>query len=412
MNVVVAAEVADVLPGGATFIAIGLGAFLLPVVARRIGVPSVVLEILFGVLIGPAFFGLIGVASTAEGFLLVLAELGLFLLLFLAGFEIDFDKLEREGPVPILWGLGYYVAALVVAWFGFGLVGVGDFSSRLFMTFLVSAASLGIVVPALRATNTVNTRLGQVAIVTGVLAEFLSATALVVYGVVVETGLTYRLLAIPGFVVVALVVLAGMRRVAWWYPEYAERLFTAHDPDEMGIRASLALLFVFVGLSLALGIDPILGAFVAGAAFTFVFRHKGDLETRLTGFAYGFFIPIFFIGVGVRFPVDELRSPAALVGAATIIVVAIGSKLVPAPLFLLRGLGLSQAMGVGVLLAGQLSVVIALAEFGVQIGVIDDRLAAGATLLVAVTAIGSPILFRLLVPGERRDVGVDAEDRA
>ncbi len=394
---VLAAET-GIVPGAPTFVAIGLGAFLLPIVARRIGVPSVVLEILYGVLIGPSVFKLIAASSTEEGFVLVLGELGLLLLMFLAGFEIDFARLEREGPIPILWGLAYFVLVLAAAWVGFGFMGMETFEQRLFLTLLVSAASLGIIIPALRATGRINTRLGQIAIVAGVIAEFLSATGLVGFGIVVENGVGIRLLGIPVFAVVVLVTLATMRRVAWWYPEYAERMFASHDPDEMGIRASLALLLVLVGISLGLGIDPILGAFFAGALFTYVFRNSGDLETRLSGFAYGFFIPIFFISVGIRFPLDVLEDPSVLAGAAALIGVAIVAKLLPAPVFLWRGLTMREAFAAGVLLAGQLSVVIALAEFGVQIGVIDDRLAAGAILLVGVTAIASPIVFRMVMP--------------
>jgi Kef-type K+ transport system membrane component KefB len=153
-----------------------------------------------------------------------------------------------------------------------------------------------------------------------------------------------------------------------------------------------------VGLSIALGMDPILGAFMAGAIFAFVFRNSGGLEERLSGFAYGFLIPIFFISVGVAFPLDALSEPAVLKTAAAIIVVAILAKLIPAPLLMLRALSLRDSLGAGVLLAGQLSVIIALAEVGVQIGAIDEGLSAGAVLLVGVTAVLSPIVFKVLSP--------------
>ena len=124
MTVIIAAGAEGVLPNATTFVAIGLGAFLLPLFARRIGLPAVVLEILFGLLIGPHVLGLIGSATTSEGFILVLAELGLFLLMFLAGFEIDFDSLEREGRGPILFGLGFFVLIVTISWFGLGLLGL------------------------------------------------------------------------------------------------------------------------------------------------------------------------------------------------------------------------------------------------------------------------------------------------
>ncbi len=393
-----AAESNGVLPGASLFILIGIGAFLIPIVARRLALPAVVLEILFGLLLGPSLLGLIESGTSDAEFIEALAELGLLLLMFLAGFEIDFERLERQGSGPLLTGLAIFVLIVVAAWFGFGLLEPESFNQRLFLTLLTSAASLGIVIPALRATGRSGTRLGQLTIVTAVLAEFLSAAAIVIFGVFVEFGFGVRLLGIPGLFLVLAIGLLAIRRAAWWYPERFERLFAAQDPDELGIRASLSLLFVFVGASVAFRVEPILGAFLAGAVFTYVFRNTGQLEERLSGFAYGFFIPIFFINVGIGFPLEALTDTSVLAKALALIVIAIVIKLVPAMILVFRGLSAREALASGVLLAGQLSVIIALAEFGVDLGVIDQGLEAGLILLVGVTAIFSPIVFRLLAP--------------
>jgi Kef-type K+ transport system membrane component KefB len=257
---------------------------------------------------------------------------------------------------------------------------------------------LGIVIPALRTTGRSGSRQGQLTIVTAIIAEFGSATAIVFFGVIVQSGGGWRLLSVPALFIAMAAVLGIMRRAAWWYPERFERLFAQDDPDEMGIRASLALLFVFVGLSLALGVEAILGAFLAGALFAYVFRNIEDLEARLSGFSYGFFIPVFFINVGIGFPLEELGEPGVLTRALALIGIAIVIKVGPSLLLTLRGLTIKESVGSGVLLAGQLSVIIALAEFGVEIGVLDQGLEAGAILLVGVTAILSPIVFRWLAP--------------
>jgi len=405
MTLVLAAGTEGVLPNATTFVAIGLGAFLLPLLARRIGLPAVVLEILFGLLIGPQVLGLIGSATTSEGFILVLAELGLFLLMFLAGFEIDFDSLEREGKGPIMFGLGFFALVVALSWFGLGLVGLETTNQQIFLTLLISASSVGIIVPALRATGRTSTRQGQITMVIGVLAEFIAATGVIVFSVWLQSGWGVELLAVPVFVVVLLASLWVMKTVAWWYPERVEKLFASHDPDEMGIRFSFALLFVFIGLSLALGMDPILGAFMAGAILAFVFRNSGDLEQRLSGFAYGFLIPVFFISVGVQFPLDALADREVLMAAIGIIVVAFAAKMIPSPLLMLRGLSFRDSLGSGILLAGQLSVIIALAAVGVANGVIDEGIAAGAVLLVGVSAILSPILFKVLSPPIDEEAG-------
>jgi Kef-type K+ transport system membrane component KefB len=389
---------APLLPGAGGFVLIGVGAFALPLLARRIKVPAIVLEILYGLLLGPELLDLISASSSDARFIEILAELGLLLLMFLAGFEIDFERLEQQGPGPVLTGLGVFAGILVAAWFGFGLLEPVSTDQRIFLTLLTSAASLGIVIPALRDTGRSGTRLGQLTIVIGVEAEFLSAAAIVAFGVWFREGFGPGLLAVPALFAVLAVALVVLRRLSWWYPERFERLFSSHDPDELGIRATLALLFVFVGIAVALRIEPILGAFMAGALFAYVFRDTAQLETRLGGVAFGFFIPIFFINVGVNFPLGELADGSVLGKALALIGVAIAIKLVPSLLLVLRGFTLREALASGVLLAGQLSVIIALAEFGVQLGLIDEGLEAGAILLVGVTAVLSPIVFRLLAP--------------
>jgi Kef-type K+ transport system membrane component KefB len=334
--------------------------------------------------------------------------------MFLAGFEIDFERLERQGPGPVLTGLVMFGLILIAAWIGFGLLDPESTDQRIFLTLLTSAASLGIIIPALRATGRSRSRLGQLTLVIGVEAEFLSAAAIVAFGVWYQEGFGLGLLAVPALFGIMVVALFALRRLSWWYPERFERLFASHDPDELGIRATLALLFVFVGITEALHIEPILGAFMAGALFAYVFRETGQLEARLGGIAYGFFIPVFFINVGVNFPLGELQDGSVLGKALALIAIAIVIKLIPALILVFRGLTLRESLASGVLLAGQLSVIIALAEFGVQIGVIDEGLEAGAILLVGVTAILSPVVFRLLAPplssGEDESTPADLAD--
>ncbi len=167
-----------VLPSAAPLILIGIGAFTLPLIAGRLKLPAVVLELIFGLLIGPVFLIVETGTSDAE-FIELLAELGLILLMFLAGFEIDFERLERQGTGPLVTGAALFAAFMIAAWFGFGLLDPASNNERVFLTLLTSAASLGIVIPALRATGRSGTRQGQLTLVTAIIAEFGSATAIV-----------------------------------------------------------------------------------------------------------------------------------------------------------------------------------------------------------------------------------------
>jgi Kef-type K+ transport system membrane component KefB len=229
-------------------------------------------------------------------------------------------------------------------------------------------------------------------------AEMASVIGIVVFVILVDKGFTWDLATVPLLFFVIGASLTALRRAAWWYPERFTRLFVGNDPEELGIRASLALMFVFVGLSALLGIEAILGAFLAGLLFSFVFRDIGPLEEQLNGFSYGFFIPVFFINVGLTFPLEELGDTEVLAQALALIAVAIAIKVVPSLALLARGFSLRQSLGAGFLLAGQLSVIIALADVGLGLGLISSALRAGAILLVGVSAIFGPVAFRTLVP--------------
>ena len=382
-----------------SLILIAAAAFLIPLLAGRIKTPAIVLEIVFGVLVGPV----LGIIEPGEELLGFLSEFGLFLLMFLAGFEIDFTRLEKQGPSQLFSGLALFGLFVAAGWIGAGVLDVSEVNQRLFLTFLMAAAALGLVVPALRETKRGSTRLGQVVLITAVFAEVGSLVGIVVLSVLAESGFGVELLAIPALLAMIAATLVVLRRAAWWYPERFERLFRADDPAEMGTRATLALLFIFVGLSTLLQVEAILGAFLAGALFIFVFRDPGQLEEQLNGFSFGFFIPVFFINVGIEFPLSELADGEVLGQALALIGVAFAIKLIPSLLLVFRRFPLREALAAGFLLAGQLSVIIALADLGLDLGLLSSGLRAGAIMLVAVSAVVSPIGFRFLAPPLREE---------
>ena len=131
------------------------------------------------------------------------------------------------------------------------------------------------------------------------------------------------------YFIVIFLVLRLLRRAAWWYPETFQRLFNADDPEEIGIRASLAMMLSLVGLSVLFNIEPILGAFLAGTVFALVFPNRGSLEISLKGFSYGFLIPIFFINIGLNYDIGILTNRTFYVEVILLFALAILVKLVP-----------------------------------------------------------------------------------
>jgi Kef-type K+ transport system membrane component KefB len=371
-----------------SIILIAVAAFLLPLIAGRLRLSAVTLEIVFGLLVGPYVLNLVEQSELLD----FLAEFGFFLLMFLSGFEIDFGNIERQGPGLLLQGMVIFAVTLSLSyWFAHAL-GYG-----IFVAFLLATTSVGLVVPTLRNTRRTGTRLGQITLISALLADFLTMVGVAIFALIYEHGLGWRVMNIPALLILIVVLLAILKRAVWWHPEWFERLFSSNDPSELGIRASLALMFVIVGLSYALEVEPILGAFLAGTVFALVFRHRGSLEQQLSGFSYGFLIPVFFINVGLSFEAVALLEPDILLRTIELIAAAVVVKLFP-PFFLIRSLKLREIFASGVLLSARLSLVIAVATLGVRIGLMDQGLRSSVILLALITSTFSPTFFRILAP--------------
>ena len=368
------------------------GAFLMPLVASRIHVPAAVAEILFGLAIGA--FGLVH-ESVATNFL---AELGFLYLMFLVGMEIDFNRIEREGRKTVI--LAFVVASLVLATAAFITV---RREMPPFMALVIGAMSVGVLLVALVEADASKTRWGQILLLVGSIGEFLTLLTLTSYHLVHQHGVSFKLAAAAFQVLllffVALVLLALMRLSVWWFPHSFQRWVREEDPSELGVRFGFVLMLGLAALAAWVGLEAILGAFLAGMLFAYVFRETGVLETKLEALGQGFFVPIFFVNVGVTFEWSALGDVSTL--GRTLVVLAVASlvsKVVPSILLMLLGLRLRAVAAGALLLATPLTLLVAIAALGREMEVIDPPTSAAVVLLAIATGVVFPTLFKLLAP--------------
>jgi len=368
-----------------SIIIISLGAFALPILANRVKIPSIVLEIAYGLLIGPV----LGLVTSSE-FISGLAILGFFLLMFLSGFEIELDTFEDKDIKQLSTPLFIFLGTL-----GMSLLIVDFLQYDLFLALVLGTTSVGIVVPILRTDEKIKSQYGQVILLAAIIADFLTLVIATVYASIVTTGdfITSSLNAVLYFIVIFL-VLRLLRRAAWWYPETFQRLFNADDPEEIGIRASLAMMLSLVGLSVLFNIEPILGAFLAGTVFALVFPNRGSLETSLKGFSYGFLIPIFFINIGLNYDIGILTNRTFYVEVIFLFALAILVKLVPSFVMLIFNIKIRDIFAAGFLLSARFSLIIAMAEIGVELGLLSQKVESEIIFLAALTATFAPIGYR------------------
>jgi Kef-type K+ transport system membrane component KefB len=368
-----------------SLLVVSLAALVLPGVSGLLRIPGPVMEILFGVTIGRNLLHL----QLSGQWLPLLAHLGFLLLMFHSGMEIDFGMLRRQGRAQLLFQSLLFAATAALSCIAALMLGKG-----IFVAFVLVNSSPAMAISTLKETESSRSPLGQTLLIAASVADFLPLFGLTGFVLWKKFALSWRLIMpLALFVGFALILWAG-RLWAWWNPQKVERLLGGEDPAELGVRLSLALLFLLVAMSELAGIEPILGAFMGGCALSFVFREKSQLENKLSALAFGFLIPIFFINVGVQLDLFHILTPDRILFAVELIILAFLVKLIPSLLLKMRKIPLGKALRSGALLSARLSLLVAAAKIGAQEGLISDELKDTFVLLVVLTCFLGPTLFR------------------
>ncbi len=376
------------------------GAFAIPPLARRLGLAPVVGELIFGVIIGPTLLDLPSYLGVSDlSFLNHVANVGLLLILFLAGLELDFVELKRQGIISVILGVLIMAGTLLLSFTGIRMMGL-----PVFLALVLSTSSADVILRVLRSGGHLQQPFGQTMLVVALVADFIALLGIVLYEIYIHSGFSIGMLLFIGLFIGGGVALYLLRLLIWWHPHFFQRLLLGEDPDELGVRSAMALMFAFVVLAAFFGVEAILGSFLAGAVAGFVFRRRGALEEKLAGFGYGFFIPLFYIWVGMSVDLTTLLSPQALLMVAALFALALLIKVVPAFILLLTGRSFREVLGAGVLLSSRLALIIAAAEIGREAGLLaaeparQEQVYAALILLALLSCTVFPLLFRIIYP--------------
>lgn len=372
---------------------VALGALVAPLVCRPLRIPAAVGEILVGVLLGPYALG-VGASSVL---LSHLALLGLLLLMFMVGLEIDFAAMRRAGAR----GMAVVVVAVALLLASaFAVVHLLGFPP--FMGLVLAALSLGIPLMVLHESGLTSSALGQRVLLVGSFGEF---TVLLLATLVQAAHTAGRLdLSLVLDFARILLLLALVGGVLWIFrtaftrrPQWFARVLDLRDPSEMGVRAGLSVMFFMAALAETLGADAVLGAFAAGALFSFVFPHSEGMQAKFVGLANGFFVPLFFVNVGVTLDLPAaMQARPTLLLELTVLLVAI--RLVACTPFLLAGVPPREVTATAVLLSAPLTLLVLLSGIGQSSGLLTSGMRATVVLLALLTAVMGPLVFRFLVP--------------
>jgi Kef-type K+ transport system membrane component KefB len=376
-------------------------AFLAPLTLGffpKVRLPAIVLEIVLGIVIGPAGLGWVKVDLPVS----ILALVGLSFLLFLAGLEIDVEKLR--GRVLRLTAIGFVVSFVIGIVVG-GLLSAGGFiRSPLFIAIVLVSTSLGVIVPVLKDSNNISSQFGQLVIAAASIADFGAIILLSLFFSgqgSTDTAGKLILLGIFGAVVVVIgLVIAGLER-SRGISGVLRRL--QDTTAQIRVRGAFVLLIGFVALAENVGLEVILGAFAAGALLSLIDRDRmmthPQFRTKLEAAGFGIFIPVFFVTTGLRFNLDALFASAGTVARIPLFLLALLLvRGLPALLYT-RLVGRRKAVIAGILQATSLPFIVAAAEIGMSIGTLSEAngaalIAAGLLSVIVFPALGLTLLRR------------------
>jgi Kef-type K+ transport system membrane component KefB len=369
--------------------------------APRVRVPAVVLEIVAGVVLGPSVLGWVEVDLPVS----IVAVLGLAFLLFLAGLEIDVHRLR--GALLRVALAGYGVTLLLGLAVGGGLDVLGWAGSPVLIAVTLSATSLGLVVPVLKDAGRLDGSLGQTVVASASVADFAAIVLLSLFFSTSESGTGTRVALLALFA--ALVALTALAALAVARSMTLSTVVTRLQDTtaEIRVRAAVLLLVGFVALASELGLETILGAFLAGAVVGLVDKDTSShphFRTKLEALGYGFLIPVFFVASGLRLDLAGLvDDPSALVRVPVLAIALLVVRGVPA-LLLARRYDKRSVVAAGLLQATSLPFLVTAGQIGVATGTLSGTTAAALVCAGLVSVVAYPAVALGLL----RDAQVDS----
>ena len=349
---------------------------------KRFAPPVVVLELMLGIVIGPEILDV----AHSDDFVNFFADLGLGMLFFFAGYEIDFERIK--GKPMKLGALGWALSVAIAYGLGGLLALAGVVVSFLYTGSAMATTAIGTLIPILRDNGELKTRFGTYLLAAGGAGEF--GPILLVTLVLSTTNPFHEAAILLAFVALAIALAVVSVRYAWRGWPALERTF--ESSGQLAVRVTVVLVFGLVLLAGQLGLDILLGGFVAGMITRLALKgHELQVfESKLTAVGFGFFVPFFFITSGIEFDLAALGSAEAIAKLFLFLGLFLVVRGAPAMLLYRGLLSARDRAALAFYSATELPLVVAITTIAIDAGEMRSSTAAGL--------VGAAMLSTLIFP--------------
>lgn len=352
-------------------------------------IPTAVAEIIVGIVLGVSGFNWVDTSNSQLSFL---SNLGVTILIFLSGMEIEFDLFKKKqdsqiNPVKIalLSFLGIAAFSIFLGWI---LSILGLFKDMLLASIIFMTVALGVVIATLKEKEILSKSIGQSILLTAVLGEVVPLLGLTIYASI-HGGDAEKLWLIILLFVAAIVLLIRFKRPYLWFNKITKQT------TQIDIRLAFFLIFVLVSIAEKVGAENILGAFLAGMVMKLLEPSEATKD-KLTSIGYGFFIPFFFIMIGAKLNLKSLFTNQSALLLLPILVLAFFVSKVPAVLTYLKYFTKRNALAGGLLTATTITIVLPTLQVARKLNAISKTQSDAFTLAAIITCIAGPIIFNSL----------------
>ncbi len=359
-----------------------VAAITVAAVPKRFAPPVVVLELLLGIVVGPQVLNL----AHTDDFIDFFSNLGLGMLFFFAGYEIDFERIKGRPMKLGAWG--WLLSVALAYGIGGALAAAGIVLSFLYTGSAMATTAIGTLIPILRDNGELKTKFGTYLLAAGGMGEF--GPILLVTLVLSTANPLHESAILLAFVVLALALAMASVRLAWRGWPALERTFEASS--QLAVRITVVLVFGLVLLAGKLGLDILLGGFVAGMITRLALKgHELQVfESKLTAVGFGFFVPFFFVTSGIAFNLDALGSLGAMLKLAMFFGLFLVVRGTPALLLYRNVFSARDRAALAFYSATELPLVVAITTIATETGHMKTSTAAGL--------VGAAMLSTLVFP--------------
>ncbi len=376
-------------------------------------IPTIIFEIIFGFLAGKFLFS----DLSAEGLDLLnfFALFGFLFLMFLSGLEIDVEQILASLPRkkltvsrflknPLLVGLSHFIFAIVLSVFSTLLLSqIIHIPSIWYFSLIMVTTSVAIVLPVLKDRGETGSRFGQMIIITAAIADILSIILFTFTAFLIKNGVHYKLVFIIALFLLFFLFYKFFKQLKFFPLLKKLNYQLSQAASQIRVRGAILIIMIFVVVSQYIGEEIVLlGAFLSGLVLSSILHGQRSLMLiKLDGMGFGFFIPFFFVMVGVSFDPSALSEfSTSLIGFLVLLLISLFAIKV-FPSFLWRPIfGNRKALAGGFLISSRLSMIIAACAIGLELGVITPGINASIIIMAVITCFISPIIFNWISPDD------------